>query len=203
MPRQEPLGIDTSEALSIAKAFACSAPTEAVAIRRRTPAISCTSDAIARRRRRCWSRSQPGPESSTNAIFANRGRRVLAAINRSLPSSKTFPVLVDRGRLKDGRLFLMTYLFEEFALAMSINAERLPMRLYDNLRIGLAVATALTEVAQPADLPRRSESDEHPLSVRARQSDHPDGRLRVGIRSGAHTPDAFYDPPTTANLLST
>lgn len=122
---------------------------------------------------------------------------VLAAINRGLPDSKTFPVMVERGRLDDGRLFLMTYLFEEFALAMSISEDRLPMRLFDNLRIGLEVARALTELHT---LPIYH-VDLNPMNILYRSERGVPVIRMVDFESAfdpaRHTPDAFYDPPTT------
>lgn len=124
---------------------------------------------------------------------------ILAAINRALPASKTFPVLVERGRLKDGRLFLMTYLFEEFALAMSISDERLPMRLYDNLSIALEAARALTELHS---LPIYH-VDLNPMNILYR-SEHGRPIIRMvdfesAFDPARHTRDTFYDPPTTAS----
>jgi len=122
---------------------------------------------------------------------------ILTAINRELPDSRTFPVMVERGRLKDGRLFLVTYLFEEFALAMSISEDRLPARLFDNLRIGLEVARALTELHS---LPIYH-VDLNPMNILYRSERGIPVIRMVDFESAfdpaRHTPDAFYDPPTT------
>ncbi|MFN7981586.1 MAG: protein kinase [Vicinamibacterales bacterium] len=199
MPRQEPLGIDTSEA-----------PFDRLKGVRVLGTNRSGRDSAAHARHQLY----VGRDRATSAqmlvkvttrpgVFYERNLAneadVLAAINRALPASRTFPVLVDRGRLKDGRLFLMTYLFEEFALAMSISAERLPMRLYDNLRIGLAVASSLTELHS---LPIYH-VDLNPMNILYR-SEHGSPVIRMvdfesAFDPARHTPDAFYDPPTTAN----
>src|SRR5436190_5729265 len=51
---------------------------------------------------------------------------VLSKINRELPESRFFPVLGAHGRLRDGRVYLIMSLFDEWPLATSIGAERLP-----------------------------------------------------------------------------
>src|SRR5688572_5027820 len=67
----------------------------------------------------------------------------LASINRDLPHSPLFPLLLDHGRLPDGRMFLVMSLFAEWPLATTIGPERRPERLVAHLRTALAVATAL------------------------------------------------------------
>src|SRR5262245_8448815 len=57
----------------------------------------------------------------------------LSTINRELPDSRYFPVVVEHGHLPDGRVFLITSLFDEFPLATTIGKERLPARLVANL----------------------------------------------------------------------
>ena len=52
----------------------------------------------------------------------------LSTINRELPDSRYFPVLGEHGRLRDGRVYLITSLFDEFPLATSIGAERIRRR---------------------------------------------------------------------------
>ena len=41
----------------------------------------------------------------------------LTTINRELPDSRYFPVLGEHGRLRDGRVYLISSLFDEFPLA--------------------------------------------------------------------------------------
>lgn len=70
----------------------------------------------------------------------------LATINRALPESRTFPVVREHGKLRDGRVYLVITLFNEFPLAASIGPERLPARLVTHLQTTLAVASALAEL---------------------------------------------------------
>jgi serine/threonine protein kinase len=70
----------------------------------------------------------------------------LATINRARPDSPYFPAVHDHGYLADGRLYLMTTLFDEFPLATIIGTERVPHRLVAHLRTAIEVARALTEI---------------------------------------------------------
>lgn len=124
---------------------------------------------------------------------------VLAAVNRQLPTSKRFPVVLDRGRLRDSRLYLVTYLFEEFALAMSIADERMPSRRFDHLHAALAIAHALVELHS---LPVYH-VDLNPMNILYR-SERGIPIIRIVDFESAYDPaqhaaDSFYDPPTTPN----
>ena len=68
---------------------------------------------------------------------------VLSAINRELPTSRDFPQLLEHGRVRDGRMFVLMSFFDEWPLATTIGAERRPDRLVGHLRTSLAVGTAL------------------------------------------------------------
>jgi serine/threonine protein kinase len=68
----------------------------------------------------------------------------LSTINRELPASRHFPLLLDQGRLRDGRMFLLMSFFDEWPLATTIGAERRPDRLVGHLRTSLAVGAALS-----------------------------------------------------------
>jgi serine/threonine protein kinase len=70
----------------------------------------------------------------------------LTTISRELPDSRHFPVIQDHGRLRDGRLFLVTSLFDEFPLATTIGEEPAPARLVAHLRIAIEVARVLAEI---------------------------------------------------------
>ena len=72
----------------------------------------------------------------------------LHTINRALPDSKVFPVVVDHGRLRDGRLYLTTYLFDELPLAMSIGPDRVPSRTSLHVHTAIAIARALVEIGR-------------------------------------------------------
>lgn len=124
---------------------------------------------------------------------------VLTTVNRQLPQSKTFPVVLDRGRLRDSRLYLVTYLFEEFALAMSISDERMPSRRYDHLRAALEVAHALVELHS---LPVYH-VDLNPMNILYR-SERGAPIIRIVDFESAfdpvqHSAGSYYDPPTTPN----
>ena len=71
---------------------------------------------------------------------------ILTTVNRELPASSTFPVIKGHGRMRDGRVYLMTYLFDELALASSIDAERIPSKNVSHLRTTIEVARALMEL---------------------------------------------------------
>jgi len=70
----------------------------------------------------------------------------LSTINRELPESRYFPVVHDYGRLRDGRVYLVTSLFDEFPLVASIGSERIPERMVAHLKTAIEVARALTEL---------------------------------------------------------
>ena len=70
----------------------------------------------------------------------------LTTINRELPDSRVFPVLWDHGTLRDGRVFLLMSLFDEWPLATTIGPERVPSRLVAHLRTVLAVGRALADL---------------------------------------------------------
>ena len=50
----------------------------------------------------------------------------LSTINDALPHSRYFPIVHEHGRLSDGRLYLVTSLFDEFPLATTIGEDRVP-----------------------------------------------------------------------------
>ena len=122
----------------------------------------------------------------------------LTTINRELPRSPHFPVVLDHGRLRDGRVYLVMYLFNEFPLATTIGAERMPGRLVAQLRIALATARAL------ADLHRIPivHVDLNPMNILYR-SEQGRSVVRIVDFESSYDPSrhsgAFYDPPTTSD----
>jgi serine/threonine protein kinase len=70
----------------------------------------------------------------------------LSTINRALPDSRYFPVVREHGRLTDGRLYLISTLFDEFPLVTTIGAERNAGKLVAYLRLAIEIARALTEI---------------------------------------------------------
>ena len=70
----------------------------------------------------------------------------LSTINRELPDTRYFPFVVEHGRLRDGRTYLATSLFDEVPLAMTIGSEPAPERMVTHLRTAIEVAKALDEI---------------------------------------------------------
>ena len=124
----------------------------------------------------------------------------LSTVNRELPDSRYFPLLLDHGRLSDGRAFLIMSLFAEWPLATTIGPERMPDRLVVHLRTALAVATAL------ADLHRIPvfHVDLNPMNILYRfEKDRPVIRIvdfESSYEVSRHAKGAFYNPPITAGF---
>jgi serine/threonine protein kinase len=123
---------------------------------------------------------------------------ILTTINRELPTSKEFPVIKGHGRLPDGRLYLMTYLFDELAIATAIDAERMPSRFVGHLRTAIEVARALIPLHQipiyhvdlnPMNILHRAELGRPVVRIVDFESSYDPAR---------HTAGELYDPPTTA-----
>jgi serine/threonine protein kinase len=135
-------------------------------------------------------------ESLTNEIAT------LSAINRELPDSRYFPLLLDHGRLSDGRIFLIMSLFAEWPLATTIGPERIPDRLVVHLRTALEVATAL------ADLHRIPvfHVDLNPMNILYRfEKGRPVIRIvdfESSYEVARHAKGVFYNPPTTAGFCA-
>ncbi len=121
----------------------------------------------------------------------------LTTINRELPDSRYFPSLEDHGRLRDGRTYLITSLFDEFPLATAIGTERIPARMVTNLRTAIEVGAALNELHR---LPV-FHVDLNPMNILHRvERGRPVIRLvdfESSYEPGRHTAAAFYSPPTT------
>ena len=124
----------------------------------------------------------------------------LSSINRDLPHSPLFPLLLDHGRLPDGRMFLVMSLFAEWPLATTIGPERRPERLVAHLRTALAVATALAELHQigvfhvdlnPMNILYRSEQGRPVIRIVDFESAYEVARHANGV---------FYNPPTTTGF---
>ena len=122
---------------------------------------------------------------------------ILTKVNEELPASKTFPVIRGHGRMRDGRLYLVTYLFDELALATSIDAERIPSKNVSHLRTTIEVARALVELHRipiyhvdlnPMNILHRLERGRPVVRIVDFESSYDPARHSAG----------FYDPPTTA-----
>jgi serine/threonine protein kinase len=124
----------------------------------------------------------------------------LATINRALPDSRHFPLLLEQGRLSDGRFFLIMSLFAELPLAMTIGPERRPDRLVNHLRTTLAVGTALSQLHRigvfhvdlnPMNILYRSEKGAPVIRIVDFESAYEVAR---------HSRGAFYNPSTTTGF---
>ena len=121
----------------------------------------------------------------------------LSTINRELPDSRYFPVVRDHGRLRDGRVYLATSLFDEFPLATAIGTERMPAKMVAHLRTAIAVAKAVAELHRlgifhvdlnPMNILYRAEKDRPVIRIVDFESSYELTRHSAGV---------FYSPPTT------
>jgi len=121
---------------------------------------------------------------------------ILTTVNRELPASRTFPVIKGHGRMRDGRLYLVTYLFDELALASSIDAERIPSKNVSHLRTAIEVARALMELHRIPIF----HVDLNPMNILHRQ-ERGTPVIRIVDFESSYDPArhsaSFYDPPTT------
>lgn len=122
---------------------------------------------------------------------------ILGTINRELPDSRHFPLLLDHGRLADGRLFLLMSLFAEWPLATTIGTERRPDRLVGQLTTIMAAAAALADLhdigvihvdLNPMNILYRPEQGEPVIRIVDFESAYDRAR---------HGRGASYNPPTT------
>jgi serine/threonine protein kinase len=121
----------------------------------------------------------------------------LETINRELRDSRYFPLLIEHGRLADGRIFVVMSLFEEFPLATTVGAERLPERLVGQLRTAIEVATALEQLhglqifhvdLNPMNILYRAERGRPVIRIVDFESSYDVAR---------HAQGTAYQPPTT------
>jgi serine/threonine protein kinase len=124
----------------------------------------------------------------------------LSTINRELPASRHFPLLLDQGRLRDGRMFLLMSFFDEWPLATTIGAERRPDRLVGHLRTSLAVGAALSTLHRIGVV----HVDLNPMNILYR-SDSGNPVIRIidfesAYEIARHGKGASYNPPTTAGF---
>lgn len=121
----------------------------------------------------------------------------LSTINRELPDSRYFPFVVEHGRLRDGRTYLATSLFDELPLAMAIGPEPVPERMVAYLRAALEVAKALGEIHAL----KIFHVDLNPMNILYRvERGRPVIRLvdfESSYEHARHSAGVFYDPPTT------
>mgnify|MGYP006281549677 CR=1 FL=1 len=124
----------------------------------------------------------------------------LSAINRDLPESRHFPLLLDHGRLPDGRVFLVMSLFDEWPLATRIGPERVPDRLVSHLLVSLETASALAELHRIGIV----HVDLNPMNILYRpQESRPVIRIvdfESSYHAERHAHGVFYNPPTTTGF---
>ena len=125
---------------------------------------------------------------------------VLSTINSELSESRCFPLLLDHGRLPDGRMFVLMSLFEEWPLATTIGSERRPDRLVGHLRTTLAVGSSLTALHGVGVI----HVDLNPMNILYRfEQGGPVIRI-VDFESAYHVArhgeGVFYSPPTTTGF---
>ena len=121
----------------------------------------------------------------------------LTTINRELPTSRSFPVLLEHGRLDDGRAYLTMSLFDELPLASSIGTERMPGKAVTHLRTAIEVAKALVDLHRvgivhvdlnPMNILHRTEKGSPVIRIVDFESSYERTRHSTGV---------FYSPPTT------
>jgi len=125
---------------------------------------------------------------------------VLSTINRELPASRHFPLLLDHGRLPDGRMFVLMSFFDEWPLATTIGPERRPDRLVGHLRTSTAVGAALVALHRIGIF----HVDLNPMNVLYR-SDQGRPLIRIvdfesAYELARHGNGVFYNPPTTSGF---
>jgi serine/threonine protein kinase len=121
----------------------------------------------------------------------------LSTINRELPESPYFPVVKGHGHLPDGRVYLITSLFEEFPVATTIGTEPMPSRMVAHIRTTIEVAKALAELHRlnifhvdlnPMNILHRVEKGGPVIRIVDFESSYELARHATGV---------FYNPPTT------
>jgi serine/threonine protein kinase len=121
----------------------------------------------------------------------------LTTINRELPGSPYFPIVKRHGRLPDGRVYLITSLFDEFPLATTIGTEPMPARMVAHLRTAIEVAKALAQLhglnifhvdLNPMNILHRVEKGGPVIRIVDFESSYDRARHATGV---------FYNPPTT------
>lgn len=138
--------------------------------------------------------SRPGVVYEQNLV---NEAGALSTINRELPASRHFPLLLDHGRLRDGRMFLLMSFFDEWPLATTIGAELRPDRLVGHLRTSVAVGAALAALHRIGIV----HVDLNPMNILYR-SDWGTPVIRIvdfesAYEVARHGNGVSYNPPTT------
>ncbi|MBS1817637.1 MAG: protein kinase [Acidobacteria bacterium] len=124
----------------------------------------------------------------------------LTRINAALPDTRYFPLVLEHGRLRDGRIYLVTTLFDEFPLATAVDEDRMPARMAGHMRTTIEVARALALLhglpiyhvdLNPMNILFRTERGEPIVRIVDFESSYDPAR---------HVRGTFYDPPTTPHF---
>ena len=122
----------------------------------------------------------------------------LSTINEALPAARYFPVLMEHGRLRDGRIYLTMSCFDEWPLATTIGAEPIAARQVAYLRTAIEVATALSELHGL----KIWHVDLNPMNILCRwERGQPIVRIvdfESSYEAARHATGVFYNPPTTS-----
>jgi serine/threonine protein kinase len=122
----------------------------------------------------------------------------LSTVNRDLPDSPYFPVLQGHGHRPDGRVYLITSLFDELPLATTIGVESVPARMVAHIRTAIEVAKALAQLhglsifhvdLNPMNILHRVEKGGPVIRIVDFESSYELARHATGV---------FYNPPTTS-----
>lgn len=124
----------------------------------------------------------------------------LSTINRELPDSRYFPFVHDHGSLSDGRMYLITSLFDELPLATSLGAGPAPGKLVAHLKTAIEVAKALDELHGVSIV----HVDLNPMNILQRvERGRPIVRVvdfESSYEPARHAKGDFYNPPTTPHF---
>lgn len=122
----------------------------------------------------------------------------LSTINQELPESRCFPFLQAHGRLRDGRVYLIMSLFDEYPLATAITAERVPARLVGTLMTTIEIARALAQIHRIGIF----HVDLNPMNVLHRmEKGHPVIRIvdfESSYEIARHSAGETHNPSTTS-----
>jgi len=126
----------------------------------------------------------------------------LLTVNRELPDSRYFPVILEHGRLADGRVYLTTSCFDEWPLATMIGVERNPVKLVAHLLTTIEIARALVALHRL----QIWHVDLNPMNILCRwESGKPVIRIvdfESSYEAARHGAGVFYNPPTTSGYTA-
>jgi len=121
----------------------------------------------------------------------------LLKVNQSIPESPYFPEIRAHGKLRDGRVYMVSSFFYEFPLANAIDTEPVPGKTVAYVRTGLEIARALGELHGLGIF----HVDLNPMNILLRL-EHRRPIVRIidfesSYDSERHAAGVFYNPPNT------